>query len=414
MKNKTTQIFLILISLFTLVSLLNLFLILFDNNRNDDISTENNNPESNSYDKYELTTAIIYDQLFLGTWVLKEVIPLYFIPPSSHDRRNPDYDAILGTEVTFGTTSTLISDDPLQTVRVDYIEYNGERHELLHGYRTYTFPIFSEDERIGYYRASDLGITGEYYSMVHFVQHDNYRYTNAYLDETRYKQIHMQDLCFLYLRDYNTIYASSGVLAYLLERVEPHPDAQPSTALTPDTNLINNIGKTPNQLISEDPALVFGDLGFGPAAAQGLGTKKSGGDYLYEFFYSQEIAPLEEMVSEYGDILICYGVVATVGDIFTETADNMPLDEFFETIGVSEYDYTPDGEGAWFDKTFINFTCKNGLFYTINAYPNGFDPETYEAITHMNHGYQIRVLNTELRDSRDNAAKIYDFMNELS
>ncbi|MCL2638148.1 MAG: DUF5991 domain-containing protein [Oscillospiraceae bacterium] len=152
---------------------------------------------------------ITYNQLFYGTWRIAELIPPDLSVPSGRTVLNSDgelywdFTSILNIEVTF---------------KDNYIKYEGEKHELMHEFETYSLPLFLENDTVnGYYYASSLGISGNYFSVVYFL-HPYYQKTEN-LDENKLNQIYISDLCYLYLKDYNTIYASDSVLIYRLERI---------------------------------------------------------------------------------------------------------------------------------------------------------------------------------------------------
>ena len=164
---------------------------------NRDISKETNSS------KYELHTSIDNYQLFYGTWKIIEIIPCDFDMPSRYYRSGPNYESVLGVVITF---------------KESYVEYEGEKYELVYGFRTYTHKLSSNEDKIGYNYAKTLGITGNYYSIVYFVLPDNQRETEDY--ERDYAATFcISDLCFLYLKDNNTIYATDGGLMLQLERI---------------------------------------------------------------------------------------------------------------------------------------------------------------------------------------------------
>ncbi|WP_143320583.1 hypothetical protein [Clostridium sp. HBUAS56010] len=159
-------------------------------------------------DEYELGNTITYDQLFYGKWKIVDSVPVDFSLPSSYsgfdekgNLRGPDITSIIGEEIDF---------------EVDYTEYNGNRYQYAYGPETYTHALQSEDEQIGYNYASSLGITGDYYSIVYFLLPNNYQV----LREQEYiHKIRIDDLCFLYIKNNETIYASNGRITYLLKRL---------------------------------------------------------------------------------------------------------------------------------------------------------------------------------------------------
>lgn len=165
--------------------------------------------EDENTEKYKLGNVIEYNQMFYGTWKIVECIPADIPLPSSYYSIDEDgnfvgmdYTTIIGLEITFGE---------------DFVKYSGEKYDLQYGSQTYTHALFSEMDIIGSNYAKSLDITGNYFSIVYFVLPDNYRVTGPVIN--RPKEMRIGDLCFLYLKDNNTIYASDGNLTYLLERL---------------------------------------------------------------------------------------------------------------------------------------------------------------------------------------------------
>ena len=163
----------------------------------------------------------ISNQFFYGTWKVAELISPDFSLPSSYSglnkdstSRGPELSSIIGMEITFSVSRISNSEDKTKLDINYYIEYSGEKHELVYGPKTYSYSLLSENDRIGYYEAKTLGIEGNYYSTVFFLLPDNWMLTG----ETRKKEMRINDLCYLYLRDNNTIYASDGSVFYLLKR----------------------------------------------------------------------------------------------------------------------------------------------------------------------------------------------------
>lgn len=160
-------------------------------------------------DAYELKNAISYNQLFYGKWKIVDYIPADLSLPSTYsgldeagDLKGPDVTKIIGKEIFF---------------EENYAEYQGNKYQFAYGPVTYTHALQSEQEQIGYNYAKSLGITGEYYSIVHFLLPDNYQVDQSakYVHEIR-----IDDLCYLYIKDNETIYASNGLITYLLKKLD--------------------------------------------------------------------------------------------------------------------------------------------------------------------------------------------------
>ncbi|MFW6678940.1 PdaC/SigV domain-containing protein [Lacrimispora sp. AGF001] len=168
-----------------------------------------NTAKNQKLDAYELKNAISYNQLFYGKWKIVDYIPADLSLPSTYsgldeagNLKGPDVTKIIGKELSF---------------EEDYAEYQGNKYQFAYGPVTYTHALQSEQEQIGYNFAKSLGITGEYYSIVYFLLPDNYQVDQSakYIHEIR-----IDDLCYLYIKDNETIYASNGIITYLLKRLD--------------------------------------------------------------------------------------------------------------------------------------------------------------------------------------------------
>lgn len=178
---------------------------------NDDLSIENlklSKLQNKMCNDYELKNAISYNQLFYGKWRIVDYVPSDLSLPTSYSGfdeegnfKGPDVTNIIGEEITF---------------EENYAEFSGNKYQFAYGPETYTHALQSEQDQIGYNYAKSLGITGNYYSIVYFLLPNNYQVSkNAeYVHEIR-----IDDLCFLYIKDNETIYASNGIITYLLKRI---------------------------------------------------------------------------------------------------------------------------------------------------------------------------------------------------
>lgn len=81
---------------------------------------------------------------------------------------------------------------------------------------TYTHELSSSEDIIGYNYAKIFGLDGKYYSVVYFLLLNNYQVVGweDYIHEMR-----IEDLCYLYLKDGDTMYASNGVIVYQLDKI---------------------------------------------------------------------------------------------------------------------------------------------------------------------------------------------------
>jgi len=166
-------------------------------------------------DYYEQQTYTREAPLFYGTWRIVEVIPTEFAQPSFISGfyqneegeiifRGPDTSTVIGMEITFA---------------LDYAEYAGEKHEYMSRPRTNSYPLL-EDTRIISNYAKILGITGDHYSVVHFLLPSHDRRGGA-----GPREVKMSDMREVYLKDRDTMYADfyDGI-NYRLERVYPTAD----------------------------------------------------------------------------------------------------------------------------------------------------------------------------------------------
>ncbi|WP_143320595.1 hypothetical protein [Clostridium sp. HBUAS56010] len=157
---------------------------------------------------YELGSTITYNQLFIGKWKIVDSVSSDLSLPSSYSGfdkegnfRGPDITSIIGEEIIFD---------------VDKVEFSGNKYQYAYGPETYTHALRSEEEQIGYNYAGSLGITGEYYSIIYFLLPNNYQVKR---NQKYVRKLRIDDLCFLYIKDNETIYASDGTITYLLKRL---------------------------------------------------------------------------------------------------------------------------------------------------------------------------------------------------
>lgn len=73
------------------------------------------------------------------------------------------------------------------------------------------------------------------------------------------------------------------------------------------------------------------------AAGQCMRDKQSGVDYY--FFGTQGLPGLSYLTEEYSRRLSCAGVVSTVGELFPQITDGMPLNWFCDVLEISDYTY---------------------------------------------------------------------------
>lgn len=159
-------------------------------------------------EKYELKNAIKYNQIFYGKWEITDYVSADIPLPSAYSGfdengkfRGPDVTSVIGKEIIFGE---------------NYAEYSGKKYQFVYGPETYTHALQSDEDQIGYNYARSLGITGNYYSIVYFLLPNNYQVAK---NDNYESEMRIDDLCFLYIKDNKTIYASNGIITYMLKRL---------------------------------------------------------------------------------------------------------------------------------------------------------------------------------------------------
>ena len=93
------------------------------------------------------------------------------------------------------------------------------------------------------------------------------------------------------------------------------------------------------------------------AAGQCMWDKQSGVGYY--FFGTQGLPGLSYLTEEYSRRLRCAGVVSTVGEIFPEITERMPLDGFCRVLGIEDYTYGFEDRP---DQGWLNFSWEG---YTV-------------------------------------------------
>lgn len=135
-----------------------------------------------------------------------------------------------------------------------------------------------------------------------------------------------------------------------------------------------------------------------------MGTPDS--KYHYYFYSSQDVPHLSDLRAKYGDQLRCAGVASTIGELYPDTVEQMPLEQFFTNNGISEYRYNLEKmEGmGW-----IEFSG-DGWRVWIKTYEERIDFDDYKEITTIKRSYSVVIFNEEIY--HDNDVMRYEFWEE--
>jgi len=147
---------------------------------------------------------IFYQQIFLGEWLIHDMVPVEFSVPSiysgfdvNNNFKGQDLlDNIVGQVIFFGG---------------DYVENNGVVYNLEKNYETYCVAITSDDTRIGSNTAGTLGFDNSILPIVFY----------TISDKKDMGERNITNLNQLYIKDANTIYASiDGCVTFMLKRTQ--------------------------------------------------------------------------------------------------------------------------------------------------------------------------------------------------
>ena len=178
-----------------------------------DVVTVEMDSQDQEEEEFPLLSTTSYYQLYYGKWVIVDFhIPNSGILPRSYNKYDENgsfigwdidrINGIIGEEIVFDE---------------DYAEFSGERHYYVCKPVTFSRALLSDEEPIGRYTAGELGITGNYYSVVYFLLPGHYWIAGF---ENHVSEVRIDDLFQLFLKDNNTIYACEGSVMYRLERVD--------------------------------------------------------------------------------------------------------------------------------------------------------------------------------------------------
>ncbi|MCL2655155.1 MAG: hypothetical protein FWD65_05575 [Coriobacteriia bacterium] len=164
-----------------------------------------------NYDKQALlqNTFTLQNQTFYGTWEIVDcLIPDANVPAAyadnytaSSDYGGGSYANLLRKRITF---------------QQDYVAYEGEKYPYAFGPYTFTLPLSSGKDFIGYYRAESLGLIGGSYSTVQYATADNFELAGRAKTKNG---MSLADLNQLYPKDSSTMFASDGTIMYVLKKI---------------------------------------------------------------------------------------------------------------------------------------------------------------------------------------------------
>lgn len=177
--------------------------------------------------------------------------------------------------------------------------------------------------------------------------------------------------------------------------VQPTPSPTISSRVGFNSTYVDEIGKTYNLIKRENPDFVYQKIGLPDSQGQFFGLPD--GKYSCFFYGAQTSPTLDEISDKYGDELICTGIISTVGEMFTDTIEQMPLEQFFETYQITEYTYMAEDV---LDQGWIRFTY-NDLFVWINTNDTGTNSAEFEATSVMKRIYPVMFIDLRIADNND-------------
>jgi len=145
---------------------------------------------------------------------------------------------------------------------------------------------------------------------------------------------------------------------------------------------VDDIGMTINEIMEKYPELAHE----GPETSGLMQHSLSapGSDFHYFIYSVGAGAPcLGELINsgDYGDVLVVSGVMAPVGDVFTQTTDPMPADDFFGAIGAVkiEKDFYDDVNGSYIRFEFGDMI---GLIH-LHGHYRYFENVSHDVVVHI-------------------------------
>lgn len=169
--------------------------------------------------------------------------------------------------------------------------------------------------------------------------------------------------------------------------------------IIPALGWLNEIGKTVNDIKAGNPDAYYQNVRIISATGECLGV--SDNRFCHFFFGSQDALHLSDLSDEFGDQLRCAGVASTIGELYPDTIDQMPLEQFLIDNGISEYRYELEYEGlGWIQ------VSGDGWLVWIDTRDEGIGFDDYKEITTMKRSYNAIIVNEEIYN--DNLNIIHD------
>lgn len=159
-----------------------------------------------------------------------------------------------------------------------------------------------------------------------------------------------------------------------------------------NTAFLAEIGKTLVQIQEEKPNIEYQWVNIPDAAGQCLGQE--GESSYYYFFGTQDGVGLSELVEDYGcgARLRCAGVFTTVGELYPDMEEDIPLEQFFARYGIAEYTCTQEAQP---DQGWIEF-YDGKLHIWIDTNGDNVKSQQYVPATIMKCDYPVLVSDSTI------------------
>ncbi len=199
--------------------------------------------------------------------------------------------------------------------------------------------------------------------------------------------------------------------------VSPSADTSPSTSIEPTNkpkgvnaipkvDSLNEIGKTVNLIKQENTDIEYRDFTIPGATGKCLGIPE--GKFLYFFFGTHDIPYLIDFGDEYGEQLRCAGIVSTIGEMYPETEEEMPLEKFLSDNEIFDYNYVLE-DGPDMGWIFFSYGDYSVWIDTKNSDTDRYD---FEKATTMKRSYDVLIINIKIYN--DNSIIRDNYWNEYS
>lgn len=170
-------------------------------------------------------------------------------------------------------------------------------------------------------------------------------------------------------------------------------------ALTMDC--LKEIGKTFDLIKEENPNIDYQNIAIPNASGQCLGQAE--GQFFYFFFGAQDFPFLIDLSTEYGHQLRCAGIVSTVGEVYPETIEELPLEQFFSDNNILEYTYNlEDGP----NRGWIEFSCDDYLVWINTNDSEAYSGDYVKAST-MKCSYTVLIIDAEILNDNNSIRDEY-------